>query len=274
MSQSRGSTGHTALAVRGRPISSCGALVPSGEVSRRRRRHRRTRPSPRSAERPSREDAHGVQRLVERDASRSRSRTSGCAAAPTAASRTEATARSCRGATSRRYDRARGRTSGSACASRDGGERRRLPNRSVQPDGRGRRTAGEHGAYRGRGHDSSGSVVTAEPRYVERASSRSPSRTAGCGATRGRRVRLDRGANGRSYRLTSSDVNHKIRFNVTARNSIGSTTVMSGESPIVTEPLPSGRDQAAERRDLDPGVERPLEPPSDRVAGALRRPTR
>ena len=48
------------------------------------------------------------------------------------------------------------------------------------------------------------------------------------------------GANGSTYRLTSSDVGHKIRFNVTARNSIGSTTVMSGESPIVTEPLPSG----------------------------------
>jgi hypothetical protein len=30
------------------------------------------------------------------------------------------------------------------------------------------------------------------------------------------------------------------RFNVTARNSVGSTTVMSGESAIVTEPLPSG----------------------------------
>jgi len=48
------------------------------------------------------------------------------------------------------------------------------------------------------------------------------------------------GATSRTYRLTSSDVNHKIRFNVTARNSIGSTTVMSGESPTVSEPLPSG----------------------------------
>jgi hypothetical protein len=48
------------------------------------------------------------------------------------------------------------------------------------------------------------------------------------------------GATSRNYRLTSSDVNHKIRFNVTARNSVGSTTVMSGESPIVAEPLPSG----------------------------------
>jgi hypothetical protein len=48
------------------------------------------------------------------------------------------------------------------------------------------------------------------------------------------------GANGSTYRLTSSDVGHKMRFNVTARNSIGSTTVMSGESAIVTEPLPGG----------------------------------
>jgi hypothetical protein len=48
------------------------------------------------------------------------------------------------------------------------------------------------------------------------------------------------GATARTYRLTSADSGHKIRFNVTARNSIGSTTVMSGESPIVTEPLPGG----------------------------------
>ncbi|HET9460358.1 MAG TPA: hypothetical protein VFO56_00230 [Gaiellaceae bacterium] len=48
------------------------------------------------------------------------------------------------------------------------------------------------------------------------------------------------GATNRNYRLTQSDVNHKMRFNVTARNSVGSTTVLSGESAIVTEPLPSG----------------------------------
>jgi hypothetical protein len=48
------------------------------------------------------------------------------------------------------------------------------------------------------------------------------------------------GATSRTYRLTSSDVNHKIRFNVTARNSIGSRTAISAESPIVAEPLPSG----------------------------------
>ena len=48
------------------------------------------------------------------------------------------------------------------------------------------------------------------------------------------------GANGQTYRLAAADVNHKIRFNVTARNSIGARTVLSGESAVVTEPLPSG----------------------------------
>ena len=48
------------------------------------------------------------------------------------------------------------------------------------------------------------------------------------------------GATGRNYRLTATDVNHKLRVNVTARNSVGSTTVVSAEAPIVTEPLPPG----------------------------------
>ena len=69
-------------------------------------------------------------------------------------------------------------------------------------------------------------------------------------------------------------MNHKIRFNVTARNSIGSTTVISGESAVVTEPLPTRRDQAAERRGLDPGDERPLDRTADRVAGRSSRRTR
>jgi hypothetical protein len=47
-------------------------------------------------------------------------------------------------------------------------------------------------------------------------------------------------ATGRSYRLTSSDVNHRLRFNVTARNAVGSVTVISGESAIVSVPLPAG----------------------------------
>jgi len=48
------------------------------------------------------------------------------------------------------------------------------------------------------------------------------------------------GATSRNYRLASSDVGHRIRFNVTARNPVGTLTVISGESAIVTEPLPSG----------------------------------
>ena len=48
------------------------------------------------------------------------------------------------------------------------------------------------------------------------------------------------GATGRSYRLTSGDVGHRMRANVTARNAIGSVTVLSGESAIVGVPLPAG----------------------------------
>jgi hypothetical protein len=48
------------------------------------------------------------------------------------------------------------------------------------------------------------------------------------------------GATGRSFRLTASDVGHKIRCSVTARNAIGSTTVLSSESGLVSVPLPPG----------------------------------
>jgi hypothetical protein len=48
------------------------------------------------------------------------------------------------------------------------------------------------------------------------------------------------GATGRSYRLTSTDVNHKMRVNVTARNAIASVTVLSSESAVVSVPLPAG----------------------------------
>lgn len=48
------------------------------------------------------------------------------------------------------------------------------------------------------------------------------------------------GANGTQYRLTASDVGHKIRANVTARNSRGSTTVMSGEPATVVPTGPAG----------------------------------
>ncbi|CAN5715311.1 hypothetical protein BH18ACT13_BH18ACT13_16490 [soil metagenome] len=48
------------------------------------------------------------------------------------------------------------------------------------------------------------------------------------------------GALGRSYRFATSDVNHKIRVNVTARNALGSTTALSSESAVVAVPLPAG----------------------------------
>ncbi|MBA3333820.1 MAG: hypothetical protein H0U30_07510 [Actinobacteria bacterium] len=48
------------------------------------------------------------------------------------------------------------------------------------------------------------------------------------------------GALGRSYRFAASDVNHKIRVNVTARNAVGSATVLSSESAVVAVPLPAG----------------------------------
>jgi len=48
------------------------------------------------------------------------------------------------------------------------------------------------------------------------------------------------GGTGRRLRLTSADVGHRIRFEVTARNAVGSNTVISGESGIVSEPLPAG----------------------------------
>lgn len=48
------------------------------------------------------------------------------------------------------------------------------------------------------------------------------------------------GASGRSYRLTPAEVGHRVRCNVTARNAVGSTTIMSSESGLVSVPLPPG----------------------------------
>jgi len=85
-----------------------------------------------------------------------------------------------------------------------------------------------------------GQVVTANPGTWSGAGSISFSyRWLRCNAQGGECAAIG-GATSRNYRLTSADVGHKIRFNVTARNSVGSTTVMSSESAIVTEPLPSG----------------------------------
>jgi hypothetical protein len=48
------------------------------------------------------------------------------------------------------------------------------------------------------------------------------------------------GATGTQYRLTASDVGRKVRVNVTARNSAGSTTAISGERPTVVPAGPAG----------------------------------
>jgi hypothetical protein len=48
------------------------------------------------------------------------------------------------------------------------------------------------------------------------------------------------GATSRTYRVAAADVGRKLRFNLTARNSLGSVTMISTESAVVTEPLPSG----------------------------------
>jgi hypothetical protein len=60
-----------------------------------------------------------------------------------------------------------------------------------------------------------------------------------CNAAGGECVGIG-GATGRSYRVTSSDVGHRLRVNVTARNAVGSLTVISGESGVVGVPLPAG----------------------------------
>jgi hypothetical protein len=85
-----------------------------------------------------------------------------------------------------------------------------------------------------------GSVLTADPgSWTGRQSISFSYRWLRCNTQGGECVSIG-GATSRNYRLTASDVNHKMRFNLTARNSIGSTTVISGESAVVTEPLPSG----------------------------------
>jgi len=91
-----------------------------------------------------------------------------------------------------------------------------------------------------RGNMVVGSLATADPgSWTGRQSISFSYRWLRCNTQGGDCVSIG-GGTGRNYRLTSSDVNHRIRFNVTARNPVGTVTVISGESAIVTEPLPSG----------------------------------
>ena len=48
------------------------------------------------------------------------------------------------------------------------------------------------------------------------------------------------GGGGRTYRVAQADVGSRLRFNATARNALGSRTVLSTEGATVSEPLPSG----------------------------------
>jgi hypothetical protein len=90
-----------------------------------------------------------------------------------------------------------------------------------------------------RGSLTNGSVVTADPgTWVGRQPISFSYQWLRCNAAGGDCSSLGRSA--RTYRLTSADVGHRMRFNVTARNAVGSTTAISGESGIVSEPLPAG----------------------------------
>ena len=69
--------------------------------------------------------------------------------------------------------------------------------------------------------------------------------------------------------MSSSDVGRKLRFNVTARNSLG---IVDGHLHRVRRrdrAAPVGRDPPPERRDLDPGGKRAVQSAPDRLAGAL-----
>ena len=85
-----------------------------------------------------------------------------------------------------------------------------------------------------------GQVVTADPgSWVGRQPISFTYRWLRCNAQGGECQRIP-GARSRTHRLTASEVGQKIRFELTARNAVGSRTVMSTESAIVSEPLPSG----------------------------------
>lgn len=91
-----------------------------------------------------------------------------------------------------------------------------------------------------RGNMVVGSLATADPgSWTGRQSISFSYRWLRCNTQGGDCVSIG-GATGRNYRLTSSDVSHRMRFNATARNPVGTLTVISAESPLVEEPLPSG----------------------------------
>jgi hypothetical protein len=85
-----------------------------------------------------------------------------------------------------------------------------------------------------------GQVVTAEPGTWTGASPIAFSyRWLRCNSAGGECTSIP-GGTSRSYRVSQSDVGRKLRFKLTARNPLGSVTVLSTESAVVTEPLPAG----------------------------------
>lgn len=85
-----------------------------------------------------------------------------------------------------------------------------------------------------------GSVVTANPgTWIGRQPITFSYKWRRCPTTQGGSC-VTVGGSGRTYRLTSADVAHRLKFEVTARNAVGTNTVPSGESPVVSEPLPAG----------------------------------
>lgn len=85
-----------------------------------------------------------------------------------------------------------------------------------------------------------GQVVTADPgSWVGRQPISFTYRWLRCNAQGGECQRIP-GARSTTYRLTASEVGRKIRFELTARNAVGSRTILSTESGVVSEPLPAG----------------------------------
>jgi hypothetical protein len=85
-----------------------------------------------------------------------------------------------------------------------------------------------------------GQVVTAEPgTWTGRQPISFSYRWLRCNSAGGECAAIS-GGTARSYRVSQSDVGRKLRFNVTARNSLAAVTTISTESAIVSEPLPSG----------------------------------
>ena len=243
-----------------RPVGRAGTAAPAG------RARPRSRSSPAA---PSR--AVGSRPPAARGpaARRSRSRSAGSAAGPTAATPTAATAPS-RAASDGLGTTSRARTSASGCAS---ASPRRTPRSS--------RTAASNPTAVVVGEPVNTSIpIVSGTALVDSTLTVQPGSWSGrqpitfayawlrCNAAGGECAAIA-GATGRSYRLTSADVDHKLRVNVTARNAIGRTTVLSSESGVVGVPLPPGAIRLPGGRISIPVTSVPGRPAPRRLAGRL-----